>query len=58
MRLASLLGPDLRQTLAQEPEALREALEEFHEEDIAEIEYRFEMLKPYLKPGKPTFAAS
>jgi magnesium transporter len=37
MRLASLLGPDLRQTLAQEPEALREALEEFHEEDIAEI---------------------
>jgi magnesium transporter len=37
MRLATLLGPDLRQTLAQEPEALREALEEFHEEDIAEM---------------------
>lgn len=37
MRLATLLGPDLRQTLVQEPEALREALEEFHEEDIAEI---------------------
>jgi magnesium transporter len=37
MRLSTLLGPDLRQTLAQEPEALREALEEFHEEDIAEI---------------------
>lgn len=37
MRLSTLLGPDLRQTLAQEPEALSEALEEFHEEDIAEI---------------------
>ncbi len=37
MRLASLLGPDLHHTLAHEPEALLEALEEFHEEDIAEI---------------------
>lgn len=37
MRLSSLLGPDLHQTLTQEPEALRDALEEFHEEDIAEI---------------------
>lgn len=37
MRLSTLLGPDLRQTLAQEPDALREALEEFHEEDVAEI---------------------
>ncbi len=37
MRLATLLGPDLRETLASEPEALREALEEFHEEDIAEL---------------------
>ena len=37
MRLSTLLGPDLRQTLEQEPEALREALAEFHEEDIAEI---------------------
>jgi magnesium transporter len=37
LRLSSLLGPDLRQTLATEPEALREALEEFHEEDVAEI---------------------
>jgi hypothetical protein len=26
------------------------------EEDIAEIEYRFEALKPYLKPGSPSFA--
>ncbi|UJR85433.1 magnesium transporter [Sandaracinus amylolyticus] len=37
MRLSTLLGPDLRQTLEQEPEALRDALDEFHEEDIAEI---------------------
>ena len=27
-------------------------------EDIAEIDYRFEGLKPYLKPGSPRFAAS
>ena len=26
------------------------------EEEIAEIEYRFEALKPYLKPGSPSFA--
>jgi hypothetical protein len=25
-------------------------------EDIAEIEYRFAALKPYLKPGSPSFA--
>ena len=37
MRLATLLGPDLRRTLAEEPEALTEALDEFHEEDIAEL---------------------
>lgn len=37
MRLASLLGPDLKATLATEPEALREALREFHPEDVAEI---------------------
>ena len=37
MRLATLFGPDFRQTLESEPEAIREALEEFHEEDIAEI---------------------
>jgi dihydrodipicolinate synthase/N-acetylneuraminate lyase len=28
------------------------------EEDIAEIEFRFEALKPYLKPGSPSFATS
>jgi dihydrodipicolinate synthase/N-acetylneuraminate lyase len=27
-------------------------------EDIAEIDYRFESLKPYLKPGSPSFAPS
>lgn len=37
MRLATLFGPDFRQTLESEPEAIREALSEFHEEDIAEI---------------------
>jgi magnesium transporter len=37
MRLATLFGPDFRQTLETEPEAIREALSEFHEEDIAEI---------------------
>lgn len=29
---------------------------ELTKEDIAEIEYRFEALKPYLKPGSPSFA--
>jgi len=29
---------------------------ELTEEDIAEIEYRFEALKPYQKPGSPRFA--
>ncbi len=37
MRLAKLLGPDLAQTLAQNPDELREALDEFHTEDIAEL---------------------
>lgn len=37
MRLSTLLGPDLHETLKEDPEALLEALEEFHEEDIAEI---------------------
>lgn len=37
MRLASLFGPDFHATIAEDPEAFREALEEFHEEDIAEI---------------------
>jgi magnesium transporter len=37
MRLATLFGPDFHATLAEDPQAFREALEEFHEEDIAEI---------------------
>ncbi len=37
MRLATLLGPDLKAALETEPSALKEALEEFHPEDIAEI---------------------
>jgi magnesium transporter len=37
MRLAKLLGPDLAQTLAQDPDELREALDAFHTEDIAEL---------------------
>jgi dihydrodipicolinate synthase/N-acetylneuraminate lyase len=31
---------------------------ELTKEDIAEIEYRFEALKPYQKPGSPSFAPS
>jgi magnesium transporter len=37
MRLATLLGPDLRDTLEHEPEVLRDALDEFHAEDVAEL---------------------
>lgn len=37
VRLAKLLGPELRDTLAQDPEQLREALEDFPAEDIAEL---------------------
>jgi hypothetical protein len=31
---------------------------ELTKEEIAEIEYRFEALKPYQKPGSPSFAAA
>src|SRR5690348_9045549 len=37
MRLATLLGPDLKDALTTDPSALTDALEEFHPEDIAEI---------------------
>ncbi len=37
MRLANLLGPDLKVAIQNDPSALRDALEEFHAEDIAEI---------------------
>jgi len=31
---------------------------ELNKDDIAEIDYRFEALKPYLKPGSPSFAST
>ncbi len=37
MRLSSLLGPDLRAVLESDPDSLRDALQDFHAEDIAEI---------------------
>ncbi len=37
MRLAPLIGPDLQDAIAIGPEAVREAVSEFHAEDIAEL---------------------
>lgn len=37
MRLASLLGPDLKQVLKEEPDQVRELLDEIHPEDLADI---------------------
>src|SRR5882672_1280364 len=37
MRLASLLGPDIKQILKEDPDALRDLLDELHSEDIADI---------------------
>lgn len=37
MRLATLIGPDLQDAIAQGPAAVREAVSEFHPEDIAEL---------------------
>jgi magnesium transporter len=37
MRLASLLGPDLKQVLKEDPDQVRELLEELHPEDLADI---------------------
>jgi magnesium transporter len=37
MRLAPLIGPDLQDAIAIGPEAVREAVSEFHPEDIAEL---------------------
>lgn len=37
MRLAQLLGPDLEDTLRNDPGSVREALEELHPEDVAEL---------------------
>ena len=37
MRLASLLGPDLKQILKEDPDQVREFLNEIHPEDLADI---------------------
>ncbi len=37
MRLASLLGPDIKQILKEDPDQIRELLEEIHAEDLADI---------------------
>ncbi|MGB5810818.1 MAG: magnesium transporter [Polyangiales bacterium] len=37
MRLATLIGPDLQDAIANGPAAVREAVSEFHPEDIAEL---------------------
>jgi magnesium transporter len=37
MRLASLLGPDIKQILKEDPDALRGLLDELHAEDLADI---------------------
>jgi magnesium transporter len=37
MRLSSLLGPDIRQVLKEDPEQLRVLLDELHPEDLADI---------------------
>jgi magnesium transporter len=37
MRLASLLGPDIKQILKEDPDQVRELLDEIHPEDLADI---------------------
>src|SRR5579864_2767314 len=37
MRLASLLGPDLKQILKEDPDQVRELLDEIHAEDLADL---------------------
>jgi magnesium transporter len=37
MRLSTLLGPDIKQTLKEDPEQLRELLNEIHPEDLADL---------------------
>jgi magnesium transporter len=37
MRLASLIGPDIKQILKEDPEALTELLDDIHAEDLADI---------------------
>jgi magnesium transporter len=42
MRFATLIGPDLRDLLREQPEQLREVLDEVHPEDLADIVQDFE----------------
>jgi magnesium transporter len=37
MRLASLLGPDIKQILKEDPDQVRELLDEIHPEDLADL---------------------
>jgi magnesium transporter len=37
MRLASLLGPDLKQVLKEDPDQVRALLGELHTEDVADL---------------------
>jgi magnesium transporter len=37
MRLASLLGPDVKQLLKEDPDQIRELLDEMHAEDLADL---------------------
>ena len=37
MRLVTLLGPELKETLETDPDAIRDALAELHPEDVAEL---------------------
>ena len=37
MRIASLLGPDIKQILKEDPDQVRELLDEIHPEDLADI---------------------
>src|ERR1700677_4807019 len=37
MRLASLLGPDIKAVLKEDPDSLQELLDEIHAEDLADI---------------------
>jgi magnesium transporter len=59
MRLATLLGPDIKDTLASDPGALIDALEEFHAEDIAEIvdDLDEDTANALLRALPPDFAA-
>jgi hypothetical protein len=51
-----ITGHDLRFTFPIPHSALR--IFRMPKEEIAEIEFRFEALKPYLKPDPPRFGAS